>query len=481
MKNILYLIIALSLVTSSCADWLDVEPKINTKEDKIFNSEQGFKEVLTGVYIKMTTPELYGRELTYGFIDQLAQRYVSPVQPSIQQDFDAPTFYNFKRGSVLTEAHTNKIWGQTYNIIANINNLIHNIEKRGDIIATEGLKDIIHGEALGLRAFLHFDLLRMFGPFYKSNSKSPSIPYRVLFNRETKTLLTAEQVVDLVIEDLRKAEELLKDDAMNITYPTYNENFSYANFLSRRSKRMNKYAVKALMARVYLYKGDKTLAKEKANEVINARRKDGSSIFHFIVDNTKDHLLSKELIFAISMDSKDFQTTITQSFILSQFTTTNAGSRERVNEIFDTKVDGTNDIRMRETGGFNITNHFSATKKYQQDNFSSSLNNTIPLIRLAEMYYIASEATEDLTESAVILSNVRKARALEAISSFSNEQEKNLNIEKEYRKEFYAEGQLWFFYKRKEYEKFQFSPIQKMTEEHYRFSLPDDEITFGNL
>lgn len=97
------------------------------------------------------------------------------------------------------------------------------------------------------------------------------------------------------------------------------------------------------------------------------------------------------------------------------------------------------------------------------------------------MYYIASEATEDLTESAVILSNVRKARALEAISSFSNEQEKNLNIEKEYRKEFYAEGQLWFFYKRKEYEKFQFSPIQKMTEEHYRFSLPDDEITFGNL
>lgn len=480
MKYI-YSIIILALSFSSCADWLDVEPKVNTKEEKIFNSEQGFKEALTGIYIKLTKPALYGKELTYGFIDQLAQRYVSPVQPTVKNNFGSPTFYNFKRSSVLTDTYTNNIWGQSYNIVANINNLIANIESRGDVIATNGLKDIIHGEALGLRAFIHFDLLRMFGPFYKSNSKSPSIPYRLLFNRDTRTLLTAEQVVNLVLADLKKAEELLKDDAMSIIYPSNSESFSHANFLSRRSKRMNKYAVKALMARVYMYKGDKALAKEKANEVINAKREDGTSIFQFVVDNSKDHLLSKELIFAISMDSKNFQTTIMQSFLLSQFSNTNAGSKERVNEIFDTKVDGTNDIRMREAGGFNITNLFCATKKYQQDNYSESLNNTIPLIRLAEMYYIASEATDDLTESAKILSNVRKARALDVIDSFSNEQDKEFNIEKEYRKEFYAEGQLWYYYKRKEFKKFQFSPIKEMKEEHYRFSLPDDEITFGNL
>ncbi|MDO4770442.1 RagB/SusD family nutrient uptake outer membrane protein [Porphyromonas sp.] len=480
MKYILSTILV-ALCVSSCSDWLDVEPKTNVREERLFSDEQGFKEALTGAYILTSKPPLYGKELTYGFIDQLAQRYVNPVNVDLIFDFTKPTFYNFELTALQTKNYTNAIWSESYNIIANINNLIENIEKRGDRVTTPGLRDIIHGEALGLRAFLHFDLLRMFGPTYKSNFSDTSIPYRTQFNRDTKALLPATEIVELVLSDLKKAEALLENDPMDISYESPSNGATNNPFLHRRSKRMNKFAVKALMARVYLYKGDMAEAKNKANEVINAENKSGNRIFEFVTDNAKDHLLSKELIFAISMDKTDFATRIRGDFDGSQFSYCNAGDRARLNEIFDVKNDGVNDIRMREAGGFSVTTTTTTTQKYRQDNSHESINNTIPLIRLAEMYYIVAEATADLSESARVLSQVRKARALESLQAFRDEDEKLKNIEKEYRKEFYAEGQLWHFYKRKEYKTFLFSPIKEMNEKHYRFSVPENEITFGNL
>ena len=54
-------------------------------------------------------------------------------------------------------------------------------------------------------------------------------------------------------------------------------------------------------------------------------------------------------------------------------------------------------------------------------------------------------------------------------------------IGKEYRKEFYAEGQLWYFYKRLGYETFLYCPVDKMVEANYRFAIPDDETILGNI
>ena len=52
-------------------------------------------------------------------------------------------------------------------------------------------------------------------------------------------------------------------------------------------------------------------------------------------------------------------------------------------------------------------------------------------------------------------------------------------IEKEYRKEFYGEGQLFFFYKRHAYTTFLHSPVNQMAESNYMFSWPDNETLFG--
>lgn len=60
---------------TACNDWLDVSPKTEIKAKDNFSSEQGFKDALTGCYLTMTSSSLYGKELTFGLLDVLAQYY----------------------------------------------------------------------------------------------------------------------------------------------------------------------------------------------------------------------------------------------------------------------------------------------------------------------------------------------------------------------------------------------------------------------
>ena len=454
---------------TSCSDWLDVKPKTNIEEEDLFKNEQGFKEALTGIYIKMCSTSLYGREMTYGFMDILAQRYDNSQNQNADYN-DADVWYTYP--STKTETYTNNFWSMDYNLIANLNNLLANIDNNGDVITTSGLRDIIKGEALGLRSFIYFDLLRMFGPIYKDNASSPSIRYRTTFDRNTAKLLPASEVIDKIIEDLKAAEDLLEKDPMTITFPTGGVP---TGFLSNRFNRMNKYAVKAELARAYLWKGDKTNAAIKAQEVIDNKQ------FALITDNTLDKLGSTELIFALNMDSETFPDQITNDFQLASWSYYVLMDINKFYSIFSTTTDGMNDMRVKEGCGFSVSSTGAVSLKYDQSNLVSPvLKNTMPLIRLSEMYYILAECADDMEESARQLSVVRSARGIDEVE-YQTEEDKMSNIEKEYRKEFYAEGQLWFFYKRLGYKTFLSCPVTSMTEANYRFSIPDDETILGNI
>ena len=142
MNKLTYILLFSAATLVSCSDWLDVKPKTNIEEEDLFKNEQGFKEALTGVYIDMSKNTLYGRNLTYGFIDFLAQRY--SVYTSYE-DFSDPNWYEFEQNSDNTLNFTNTIWSKSYNLIANLNNLLANIESNGNVIVTEGYYDLIKG------------------------------------------------------------------------------------------------------------------------------------------------------------------------------------------------------------------------------------------------------------------------------------------------------------------------------------------------
>ena len=244
------IILVLAFGITACADWLDVQPKTAIPGDKMFESEAGFKDVLTGFYLKMGSENLYAKELTYGYLELLSGNYDNyPGSKSL----DKTQMYEYD-GLYLDLK--NKIYLEMYNIIANINNFLKYLEKNRSVIKTNHYYEMMKGEALGLRAFLHFDLLRLFGPVYSANSSEKTIPYRKELNEKAPPRLTADEVIIHILTDLQEANDLLEQhDPQRFGYPDLMD-IDYDAFVNQRQLRMNLYAVKAVLARVYSYKGD---------------------------------------------------------------------------------------------------------------------------------------------------------------------------------------------------------------------------------
>ena len=74
MKKIIYILVSL-FVLSSCSDWLDVTPNTDVPAKELFTTENGFTSALAGLYIVMTEEDTYGKNLSFGLIEQLAQMY----------------------------------------------------------------------------------------------------------------------------------------------------------------------------------------------------------------------------------------------------------------------------------------------------------------------------------------------------------------------------------------------------------------------
>lgn len=104
------------------------------------------------------------------------------------------------------------------------------------------------------------------------------------------------------------------------------------------------------------------------------------------------------------------------------------------------------------------------------------------MIRLSEMYYILAESVS-LKESVTYINKVRNARGIsrnnniEANDSYDEAARKEA-LNKEYQKDFFAEGQYFYFLKRHNYKTFWRCPVEKM--DYYVLPTPDDEIAYGN-
>lgn len=152
MKTFLYISLVGFLTFSfcSCSEWLDVQPKTEVKQDKMFESESGFKDALIGCYMLMGESSLYGQELTYTFLEVLAQQYdfVNSFHP-----YQQAKLYSYSTSSVETKINT--IWSKTYRVIANLNAILENLEYRKQVLHPTNYANI-KAEALGLRAFPAF-------------------------------------------------------------------------------------------------------------------------------------------------------------------------------------------------------------------------------------------------------------------------------------------------------------------------------------
>ena len=492
MKQIIYILLTTTMLgLMSCSDWLDVSPKTSIPTDKQFESESGFKDALTGIYLKLGTTTLYAGDLTYAYLDELAGLYSDYPGYNTNAVFDQSIVFDYEN---MFLSKKNGIYSTMYNIIANINNFLEYVDKNKDVLVTERYYETMKGEALGLRAFLHFDLLRMFGPVYKEHPASKAIPYRIAFDKDATPVLPASEVVDAILKDLNDAEKLLKEsDPLDFFTDQTDEDFTDKNhFLVNREFRMNLYAVKAMLARVYCYKGDaesKGLATEYAKQVIAA-----SKYFTLYKSQTASNYNSiryAEQIFGITVN--EFSNLLIGNYMDMENTNTQQHfylDGDKFKFFYETADAGNTDWR-KNTEMFEVINN----QKPLNGGYAYSGADAIPLIRLPEMYYIVAECVPSASESADALNTVRFARGIsysDEISSIgyddldnTSEEDKNQTkrineIMKEYRKEYFAEGQLFYFLKAHNYSTYYGCGIETMTEAHYQMTLPDDEYIFGN-
>ena len=71
--NIIFAGLAGIFSLSSCSEWLDVTPNTDLPAKELFTTETGFQSALAGLYITMTEEDTYGKNLTFGLMDQLVQ------------------------------------------------------------------------------------------------------------------------------------------------------------------------------------------------------------------------------------------------------------------------------------------------------------------------------------------------------------------------------------------------------------------------
>ncbi|WP_270429227.1 RagB/SusD family nutrient uptake outer membrane protein [Butyricimonas virosa] len=494
MKRIKILLVAgilFSLLTG-CEDWLDVNASSQLDRNDLFKSENGYGEALTGVYAKMCDKSLYGRELTFDIVDILAGYYNIQMYNHInwyEYSYADPT--NSFAVSYCA-GYIENFWNNIYAQIANINSLLETIDGNKGVFSDDNY-NLIKGEALGLRAYLHFDLLRLFAEAYSAGKDKEAIPYVTKLTSSVTPLFTQEDAITMILEDLKNAKMLLANDPMHLgTSPAsclaslpsgaYLSSDKIQSWHNRRF-RFNYYAAVATMARVYLWKGDRENALLCAGEVIA----DQESRFPWVlkanlsnIGNTsneyyrnQDRSYATEHIFALNvtdledcMDSYIFDGEIGMRNSKEGLEIT-TDERSQVYENYSA------DIRYQ-YGFAEYGNKYLISKFYQNSVTARYFQERVPLIRLSEMYYIAAECAATTSEGVDYLEKVRTNRGLLSypLSKSMSASELEAEIRKEYKKEFWGEGQLWYYYKRKSYMDFS----SYMTNvDFFTFDRPDVE------
>lgn len=440
MKQINYFIIMLLLCwTTACSDWLEVAPQAEKEESEMFEKEAGFRNVLIGAYIRMKSNDLYGEDLTYGSIEMLAQHWTDT--DDLGKNLKA---YNYEQTVVETEI--NSFYGNLYKVIADVNGLLNNIDARKEVFEDNNY-EIIKGEALAIRAFCHFDVLRLFGPVPTNLPSEAILPYVTTVSIVPNQLMTWNDFTTKLLTDLNEAEKCLEEHDPILTASIKDlstlEVAKDDNFLCDRQMRMNYYAVCALKARVYLWIGNKSEALKYAQKVIEAKDSNGTEIFR-LGNSTDcangDLILSSEHIFNLNVyNLSDFKISAANTFYTNSNTLRNFWSA------------GTTDIRRGKMwkevyDDYWWTYYYYLTKYTQSTNMPVLAKNSIPLFRLAEMYLICMECgalqnANDLYEKICI------ARDITPIT-FENTEELLETLILEYNREFYGEGQAFYAYKR---------------------------------
>ncbi|MHA4807541.1 RagB/SusD family nutrient uptake outer membrane protein [Flavitalea flava] len=387
-KNLIRLLFPafiLVLCFSSCKKILNVVSPNQVADADVFTSVAGLRNAKIGMYSTLQNKNYYG-----AYFPLLVECYTDNGTTGGYDVIDLNDIASRTVG--VSNLYVQNTYIAIYNSIYTANKILSHIDKVPGLADDE--KSNTMAEALFVRALGHFDLLRLFGQHWDQSSKygiavvtSPDSP---------KVAIPRSSVADSykqIIADLQKAIA---------GFTTYNG--SQYGSLS---------AAKALLARVFLYYGDKADAASLATDVIGdsnfgllgptdfakiyTTKKTSESIFELVFDQQNQSLyntatyarpdaLRSEVLFLAAADLNSF-------------------FQGRPDDGRGALVDFTNvDVSIQPDG---------RTQKYRGE---TTKDNSAYIIRLAEIYLIRAEAYGRVTGLAD-LNTLRTSRGMSAITA----------------------------------------------------------------
>ena len=470
MKKLINKSIILSLVVAltACNDWLNVSPKTDMKAEDLFSTEAGFRDALIGVYALMATSNLYGKNLSYGYLDVLTQYYTSPrsnTSTGYEHNLKNAAAYNYTESD--EESRILSIWSSHFSAIANINQALLFIDENREVFTSEDIHHIYKGEFLALRALLHFNILRLFAPSPMMDNQNGlnalAIPYVEQYTNIAQPQLTVKEVLEKVVKDLLAAKDLMKEREI------FNE-FDSSSPMYKRNQRMNYYAVTALLARVYLYENEKEAALTEVKKIIGEVDGENPTSYTLATSGATatNPMFQSELIFTLDVQKlKDLSENSFSETSLSDVLLVSEKGKQTIFTASGLESDFRSSWLTATSNG----------KEYVLTKYNNM--NYIPLFKLSELYLIAAECA-DGEDAYWYLNQLRNHRGL---SSIEHTKDIESYIYQEYRREFLGEGQLFFYYKRKLYDTVGAEDNVGIEDLKavYNLPIPTSEIDFGNI
>lgn len=397
MKKIIPIVFVLMAVMS--CNTLEVEPQNSIPAENAFQTKADIERGILGAYASFQSLSYYGRTFLI-FSDLAADNLSHPV------DATATEYAQVDSNNILPEnGSVGGIWAMCYDGINVANNVIVKVPTIDDM--TEQERNEALAELYFIRALNHFNLLSYFG----------GIPIKLQPTVGTNGLdvprNSVSEVFAQIIEDMTFASVYL---------PT-----------SGGKTRATKYAAKAMLARIHLYKGDYAQARDLATEVIEDG---GYTLLGNYADIFADDA-SAESIFEIYFSQTERNRIAEYNFPHSL-----NGRREVQPSDGLLAAYETNDTRFAASLAFEGTNAYAI--KY--DDLSLGADNVI-VVRLAEMYLIRAEANANLNGSIDTIKsdiNTIRQRANLLNTNALTYDQLLLAIENERRVEFAFEGHRWF-------------------------------------
>lgn len=366
MKKILYngILFLTAFMFIDCDNNLDLEPEQSLSPEVVTSSPENIRSLLVGIYDEAahgSAETVDFEENVYGGRLNLAiELLANSGELNWNGTFDAPDELN-EKAVQPNNLFIRDYWVNAYEVSNQVNIVLANL----GVFESDSERNTVEGEAKFLRGMVYFDLARLYGQQYQPGAQNSQlgvpIVLEAVLNPEDVTFPTrntVEEVYTQVIGDLTDAYNLLPDS---------NDVFA------------DKYAARALLARVYLQQGNYVAARDAADDVLQNSGHSLTTDFASAFNNDEDAV---EDIFAWQITSQD-GTNEMNTFWSGEDFGGRSGNPDMAIDVSHLDIyDDTDDARR---GFFYENSGGTATTKWQSQ-FAN-----IPFLRIAEMHLIRAE------------------------------------------------------------------------------------------